>query len=59
MLDLILCETETRPAPETAGAPAAPAPPPGGPAPRDLSNVVFSVVFCEEARRDYERRRGD
>lgn len=23
---------------------------------RDWSNVVFSVAFCEEARRDFERR---
>lgn len=31
---------------------ATPAPPPA----RDWSNVVFSVVFCEEAQRDYELR---
>ncbi|WP_340108741.1 hypothetical protein [Pikeienuella sp. HZG-20] len=24
---------------------------------RDWSNVVFSVAFCEEARRDFERRK--
>lgn len=29
---------------------------PARPARRDWSNVVFSVVFCEEARRDFERR---
>ncbi|MFV0473133.1 MAG: hypothetical protein ACK5MQ_02670 [Pikeienuella sp.] len=26
------------------------------PAPRDWSNVVFSVAFCEEARRIFENR---
>ncbi|MEX2520584.1 MAG: hypothetical protein WD969_14775 [Paracoccaceae bacterium] len=31
---------------------AAPARPPA----RDWSNVVFSVAFCEEAQRDYDRR---
>ncbi|QIE54842.1 hypothetical protein G5B40_04905 [Pikeienuella piscinae] len=29
---------------------------PARPARRDWSNVVFSVAFCEEARRDFERR---
>lgn len=29
---------------------------PARPARRDWSNVVFSVAFCEEAQRDFERR---
>lgn len=29
---------------------------PSSAAPRDWSNVVFSVAFCEEAKRDYEAR---